>query len=151
MKKKWGYEKGVGQGMVAKRMFYPRLHNLCRKNKSSRISVYGFQIPKTVWTNQLNIIPFFMKTMATFVKLFGVFISIEKCGMIMAPLFTEDQEGSLKRSGKIITQKKSKFIELQENNEVTDEKLQKNLWEISLDLCKDEKTTQIAENLLSQG
>jgi len=32
-----------------------------------------------------------MKIMATIMKFFGTFISIEKCGMIMAPLFTESQ------------------------------------------------------------
>lgn len=91
-----------------------------------------------------------MKTMATLMKFFGLFISIEKCGMIMAPLFTENQEESLKKSGKFITWKKSKFIGLKEDKAIFDEELQDKLWKISLDLCKDEKTAKIAESLLRQ-
>ena len=91
MKKKWGFENGVHQAMVAKRMFYLRLHNLCRNITDSKVSLIGFQISKTVWTNQINIIPLFMKTMARVMKCFGTFISIEKCGMIMSPLFTESK------------------------------------------------------------
>ncbi len=111
------------------------------------MSFYGFLITKTVWTNQLNIIPVFMKFMATMVKFFGGFISIEKCGEIMAPLFTENQEESLKKSGKFITWKKNNFIELKEDENVLDKKMQEKLWKISLDLCKDEKTVQIAEGI----
>ena len=147
MKKKWNYENGIHQAMVAKRMFYTRLHNLYRKTKESQLSFFGFQISKTVWSNQINIIPFMMKTMAKMMKLFGTFISIEECGMIMSPLFTEKQEESLKRSGKFITWKKNTFIELEEDNAVFDKGLQDKLWKISLDLCKDEKTAQIAEKL----
>ena len=51
-----------------------------------------------------------MKAMATVMKFFGTFISIEECGKIMAPLFPENQEESLKRSGKFITWKKNSFI-----------------------------------------
>lgn len=148
MKKKWNYENGVGQGMVTKRMFSVRMHNLCRKIKGSKVSFIGFQIPKTVWTNQINIIPFFMKTMAKVMKFFGAFISIEKCGMIMAPLFTEKQEESLKKSGKLITWKKKKFIEMKQDKVVFDQELQDKLWKISLDLCKDKKTAQIAERYI---
>ncbi len=151
MKKKWGYERGVGQGMVAKRMFYVRLHDLYRKIEGSKLSFFGFQIQKTVWTNQINIIPFFMKAMARLAKLFGAFISIEKCGITMAPLFTEMQEESLKKSGKFITWKKDQFIEKEQAEIVFDQELQEKLWNISLDLCKDEKTTQIAENLTSHS
>jgi hypothetical protein len=148
MKEKWGYEKGVGQGMVAKRMFYTHLHNLYRKSKASKVSFFGFQIPKTVWSNQINIIPLFMKTMAKIMKFFGAFISIEECGMIMAPLFTESQEESLKKSGKFITFKKGKFVEQDEDQALLDEELQDKLWKISLDLCKDVKTRQIAESIV---
>ena len=148
MKKKWNYENGVGQGMVTKRMFSVRMHNLCRKIKGSKVSFIGFQIPKTVWTNQINIIPFFMKTMAEVMNFFGAFISIEQCGMIMSPLFTETQEESLKKSGKFITWKKEKFTELKQDKVVFDKEMQVKLWRISLDLCKDEKTTQIAEKHL---
>ena len=145
MKKKWGYENGIHQAMVAKRMFSVRLHNLCRKIQDSNVSSFGFQIPKKVWTNQINIIPFFMKTMAKVMKIFGTFLSIEECGMIMSPLFTENQEESLKKSGKFITWKDNKFTEKKQDKVVFDKEMQDKLWKISLDLCKDEKTTQIAE------
>lgn len=151
MKKEWGYVKGIHQAMVAKRMFSARLHNVCRKIQGSRVAFIGFQISKTVWTNQINIIPFFMKTMAKVMKFFGGFISIEKCGVIMFPLFTEKKEESLMKSGKLVTWKKKKFIEMQEDKVVFDGKMQDKLWEISLDLCKDEKTTQIAKKLLDDS
>ena len=145
MKKKWGYENGIQQAMVAKRMFSVRLHNLYRKIEDSKVSFFGFKIPKTVWTDQINIIPFFMKTMAKVMKVFGTFISIEKCGMIISPLFTEKQEESLEKSGKFITWKDNKFTELKQDKVVFDKEMQDKLWKISLDLCKDEITVQIAE------
>jgi hypothetical protein len=145
MKKKWGYEKGIRQAMVAKRMFSVRLHNLSRKIKDSKVSFFGFRIPKTVWTNQINIIPFFMKTMAKVTKIFGAFISIEECGMIISPLFTEKQEESFKKSGKLITWKDKEFTEMKQEKVVFDMEMQDKLWKISVDLCKDEKTAQIAE------
>lgn len=148
MKKKWGYERGIGQAMLAKRMLVVRLHDACRKIKDSSVSFIGYQTPKTVWTNQINIIPFFMKTMAKVMKFFGTFISIEKCGMIMAPLFTEKQAESLRKSGKLITCKKEIFTEVERDKAGFDEKMQDKLWKISLDLCKDEKTVQIAEKHL---
>jgi hypothetical protein len=86
-----------------------------------------------------------MKTMATVMKLFGSFISIEECGAIMSPLFTEDQEESLKKSGKLITWEDNQFTEMEQDKIVFDKELQEKLWKISLDLCGDEKTTQIAE------
>ena len=147
MKKKWNYEFGIGQAMVLKRLFYARLHNLYRKTEESKLSFFGFEIPKTVWTNQINIIPFMMKTMATIMKFFGTFISIEECGTIMSPLFTENLEESLKKSGKFITWKKNEFIEVNQDHVEFDKELQDKLWKISLDLCKDEKTAQIAEKL----
>ena len=148
MKMKWGYEKGIQQAMAAKRIFCVRLHNLCRKITDSTVSVVAFMIPKTVWTNQINIIPLAMKSMATVMKLFGGFISIEKCGMIMAPLFTETQEESLKKSGKLISWKKGSFIEMGQEQLDLDTAMQDKLWRISVDLCNDEKTTQIAEKLI---
>ena len=147
MKKKWNYENGVNQAMVLKRVFYSRLHNLYRKTEESKLSFFGFQIPKTVWTNQINIIPFMMKTMAMIMKFFGTFISIEECGIIMSPLFTEKQEESFKKSGKFITWRDNKFIEVKQDYVEFDEGMQDRLWKISLDLCKDEKTVQIAEKL----
>jgi hypothetical protein len=151
MNQNWNYENGIRQAMVAKRMFYTRLHNLYSKTEESKLSFYGFQIPKTVWTNQINIIPFMMKTMAKIMKFFGTFISIDECGIIMAPLFTEKQDESLIKSGKFITWKQSKFIELEEDKAVFDKGMQDKLWKISLDLCKDEKTAKIAEELSKSG
>jgi hypothetical protein len=89
-----------------------------------------------------------MKMMANVMKLFGTFISIEECGMIMAPLFTESQEESLKKSGKFLTWKKNKFIDIDQANDVLDKRMQDRLWKISLDLCQDEKTMQIAERFV---
>ena len=146
MKKKWGYEAGIHQAMVAKRMFYSRLHDLSRTAGKTRLSFYGFEIPKTVWSNQINIIPFYMRAMATLVKLFGRFITIQRCGEIMAPLFTEAQQESLKRSGKLITASKQGFVEKADAS-VLDKELQDRLWKISLDLCNDAETTRIADSL----
>ncbi len=149
MKNKWGYEDGIHQAMLAKRMFLAKLHNLYREQKDSKLSFIGFQIHKIVWSNQLNIIPTFMRIMATLMKLLGTFISIDKCGMIMAPLFTEKQEESLKKSGKFITWKKNGFTYMKENEMVLNQEMQDRLWLASLKLCKDEKTSQIAENLFN--
>ena len=147
MSKKWGYVAGIQQAMVAKRMFLIELHRFYRERKDSNLSFIGFQIPKTVWSNQLNIIPAFMRIMATIMKFFGTFISIEKCGEIMAPLFTESQEASLGRSGKFITWKKNEFVEIAEDTAVMSQEQQDKLWQYSLELCADEKTNQIAEKL----
>lgn len=151
MKNVWSYESGVHQAMVAKRMFFVKLHNLYRELKGSRLSFIGFEISKTVWSNQINIIPVFMKTMATIMKYLGTFISIEKCGVIMSPLFTEKQEESLKKSGEFITWKKNKFIKIKEDEFILDQEMQDRLWNASLQLCKDEKTFQIAENLYNNA
>jgi hypothetical protein len=150
MKNKWDYEDGIHQAMTAKRMFLVKLHDLYRNKKGSKLSFIGFQIPKTVWTNQINIIPAFMRLMATIMKFFGTFISIEKCGEIMAPLFTENQEESLKRSGKFITWKKNKFVDIKEDMDILNKDAQDRLWEISLELCADEKTAQISKILNSK-
>ncbi|MEJ2486936.1 MAG: SDR family NAD(P)-dependent oxidoreductase [Anaerolineales bacterium] len=147
LKYDWGYEKGIRQAMVAKRMFYARLHNLYDKPNGAKLSFFGFSIPNTVWTNQINIIPFMMKTMARVMKFFGTFISIEESGTIMAPLFTETQNESLTRSGKLITWGKNEFKEFEHDAAGFDEKLLDKLWNISLDLCNDERTAQIAERL----
>jgi len=147
MRKKWGYVDGVQQAMVAKRMFLVKLDNLYRNRKDSKLSFIGFQIPKTVWSNQIKIIPAFMRIMATIMKLLGTFISVEKCGEIMAPLFTENQEESLRKSGRLITWKSNQFIGIEEDTDVLDCGLQDRLWKISLELCDDEKTSQIASSL----
>mgnify|MGYP001768132168 CR=1 FL=1 len=67
--------------------------------------------------------------------------------MIMAPLFTENQEESLKKSGKFNTWKKNKCIEIKEDKIVFDHQMQNRLWKTSLELCRDEKTTKIANDL----
>jgi short-subunit dehydrogenase involved in D-alanine esterification of teichoic acids len=147
MKKKWSFEAGIHQAMVAKRMFLVKLHELYKGVKSSKISFIGFEISQTVWSNQINIIPASMKLMATVMKYLGTFISIEKCGMIMAPLFTESKEESLTKSGKFITWKKNDFIGMKEEETVFNQEMQERLWKISLELCKDEKTARIADSL----
>jgi len=147
MKNKWGYEDAIHQAMVAKRMFSERMHNLYKKRDTSKVSFIGFQIHKTVWTNQINIIPFFMKSMATLMKLFGTFISMEECGEVMAPLFTESREESLKKSGKFITWKNDAFVRMKHDEYAADQKLQERLWIVSLELCNDEETVQIAKTL----
>lgn len=144
MREKWGYVASIQQAMVAKRMFLAKLHHLYRMRKGPKLSFIGFQIPKTVWSNQLTIIPTSMRVMATIMKWLGTFISIEKCGEIMAPLFIENQEESLKKSGRLITWKSNHFIGIEEDEDVLDNKLQDRLWKISLELCDDEKTSQIA-------
>jgi len=149
MKNVWSFERGIHQAMVAKRMFLLKLHNLYRDLEGSKLSFIGFEISKTVWSNQINIIPVSMKIMATIMKYFGTFISIEKCGMIMAPLFTEKQEDSLKKSGKFVTWRKNEFIGKKEEQEVINQEMQDRLWKISLEICNDEKTTQIAKSLHS--
>ena len=149
MKNAWSFESGIHQAMVAKRMFLLKLHNLYRDLEGSKISFIGFEISKTVWSNQINIIPVYMKIMATIMKYFGTFISIEKCGMIMAPLFTEKEEDSLKKSGKFVTWRKNEFIGKKEEQEVINQEMQDRLWKISLEICNDEKTTQIAKSLHS--
>jgi short-subunit dehydrogenase involved in D-alanine esterification of teichoic acids len=147
MRKKWSFEAGIHQAMVAKRMFLAKLHNLNRDVKDSKLSFIGFEISKTVWSNQLNIIPLYMKIMATLMRSFGTFISIEKCGEIMAPLFTETHEESLKKSGKFITWKKNEFIDIKENCAVVKKEMQDRLWKVSLEFCADEKSNQISDNL----
>ena len=150
-KKTWSYEAGIHQAMVAKRMFYGRLHDLSREASGVRTSFYGFEIPKTVWSNQVNIIPGYMRAMATVVKWFGGFISIEECGEIMAPLFLEDQEASLKRSGRFITATKDGFVAKEDVAAVSDRTSQERLWNLSLDLCRDDETRRIANEVVERA
>ena len=147
MQNKWSFENGIHQAMVAKRMFLSRLHDLHRSRDGSKISFIGFEISKTVWSNQINIIPFSMRAMARVMRFFGTFIPIEECGKIMVPLFTESQEESLKKSGKLVTWKGSKFIELMEEQTFLSYELKDKLWKISLELCNDELTTRISDHL----
>lgn len=148
MKNNWGYETGIKQAMAAKRMFLIKLHDVYKNKTNTPLSFIGFQIPKTVWTNQINIIPAPMRMMATMMKAFGRFITIEECGKLMLPLFIEDQKDSLEKSGKLITIKKNECIELKEDKEIADPELLEKLWEISLDLCADEKTREISQSLM---
>lgn len=147
MKDKWAYEAGIHQAMLAKRMFLIKLHTIYRARKGSNLSFIGFQIHKIVWSNQLKIIPTFMRMMATVMKFLGAFISIEKCGEVMAPLFTENEEKSLEKSGKLITWKKNEFIRMEDSHDALNSELQDRLWRVSLELCADEKTRQIAARL----
>ncbi|MDD4491882.1 MAG: SDR family NAD(P)-dependent oxidoreductase [Bacteroidales bacterium] len=151
MKKNWSFENGIHQAMVAKRMFLFMLDDLYIRFNGSKVSFIGFEISKTVWSNQINIIPASMKIMATIMKFFGTFISIEKCGLIMAPLFTEKHEEIRKKSGKFITWKNNKFIEIKEDKVVLNQEIQDRLWKTSLELCRDEKTVQIAESLYASA
>lgn len=146
MEKKWSYERGIHQAMVAKRMLLVKLHRMFREIEDSKISFIGFEISKTVWSNQINIIPGYMRIMVTLMKFFGTFISIEECGRIMKPLFVESQQDSLKRSGTFITWKKNQFMDIKEDLAVLNKEMQDKLWKISLELCADEKTNQIAES-----
>ena len=145
MKDKWTYEDGIHQAMVAKRMFLQKLHRMYMKNHEANVSFIGFQIHETVWTNQINLIPKYMKIMATVIKLFGKFITIEKCGEIISPLFCESQRESLERSGKFITWKKNNFVDLKEDEAVLDQELQDRLWDISLELCGMNETAAVVE------
>ena len=148
MKQNWSFESGIHQAMVAKRMFLVKLHELYKGVNAPKASFIGFEISKTVWSNQIKIIPVSMRIMATIMKFFGTFISIEKCGEIMAPLFTENQEESLKKSGKFVTWKKNEFIGMKEEETVFSPEMQEKLWKISTELCNDETTTRISESLL---
>jgi hypothetical protein len=151
MKKGWSFENGIHQAMVAKRMFLVKLHDIYREMNGSKVSFIGFEISKTVWSNQINIIPGSMRTMATVMKFFGTFISIEECGMIMAPLFTEKQGESLKKSRKFVTWKKNEFIGMKEEETVFNQEMQERLWKISLELCNDETTAKISDSLQSHA
>ncbi len=150
MTKKWNYEKGIHQAMVAKRMFLYMLHRIHRKSDVSKLSFIGFEVSKTVWTNQINIIPTFLKIIANFIKMLGQFISIDECGEIMSSLFTENQSKSLTRSGKTITWKKNKFITIEEKGELLNHKMQNKLWELSVKLCNDDKTSEIAKSIFTE-
>jgi len=153
LKTNWSYEKSIFQAMAAKRMFVHKLHrHLHRENESEGLaslnpSVISYHIHKTVWTNQINIIPFYMRTVANVVRFFGGFLTEEECGHELAPLFTEDKKVSIKRSGHLTSSKNESFIFLKENEFSTGESNQDKLWEASLRLCNDQATYQIANEL----
>lgn len=134
MNNHWNNKNGIHQAMAAKRMLLYKLDHLHQASNNSGLSFIGFQIPKTVWSNQINIIPAPMRIMATVMKLFGSFISIEKCGDIMAPLFTEVQKESIKKSGKLISWKYNQFIEIEDSTQSLNCEAQERLWKLSLEL-----------------
>jgi hypothetical protein len=146
-KAKWNVEFAVGQGMVAKRMFATTLHELYAARSGPSVSTYSFEIPKTVWSNQLTIIPAGMKAMATVMKWLGQFISIDKCGQIMAPLFLESREECAKKSGRLVTLKKGELRDVEKNPMVLDAAQRARMWKLSLELCHDERTTRAAERV----
>lgn len=147
MKDKWSYEDGIHQAMVAKCMFLLKLHRFYEKNHDVNVSFVGFQIHEIVWTNQINLIPKYMKIMATIMKWLGKFITTERCGEIISPLFCENREESMEKSGKFISWRKNDFVTLKEDEDVLDQELQDRLWDISLGLCGDERTRLVARSL----
>jgi NAD(P)-dependent dehydrogenase (short-subunit alcohol dehydrogenase family) len=151
LEKRWSFETGIGFGMVAKQMLYRRLHELYAARVGAAVSCFGFLIPKTVWSNQLNIIPFSMRAAATVMKWFGRFLSIDECGAIMAPLFLEGRESSLAKSGRFLTWKNGAFIEVGKSPASGGPADWERLWNVSLELCGDEQTRRCAERLLSAG
>jgi len=147
LERDWDYERAIGQGMVAKRMFLLELHERTRARGDDRVSFIGFSIHKTVWSNQLNLIPTGMRLAASVMRLLGQFISIERCGEVMAPLFTEGAEVTRERSGQLLTWKKGAFTQVPHNAFVLDAENRQRLWEESLALCDDPRTTRHAETL----
>lgn len=147
LKNNWSYKKALLQAMAAKRLFVQKLYQLYSGEKKPKLSFIGFEIPKTVWTNQIAIIPTSMRIMATIMKWFGQFISIERCGEIIAPLFMESREESMHKSGKFITLKHHRFTEIKDDNRIVNQEGIDRLWEISLKLCADENTRQTAKML----
>jgi hypothetical protein len=147
MEKKWSYERGIFQAMAAKKMLISMLHHLYSSNERNRLAFIGFEIPKTVWSNQVNIIPAPMRIMAKLMKFLGNFITIEKCGEIMAPLFTENSEISMQRSGKLITWKEKEFLEIKKEEMAFSKEALEKLWKISLELCNDEETFAVSDRL----
>jgi len=145
--KGWTYERAIGQGMVAKRMFYTRLHELYSSRTGPKVSCYGFEIPKTVWTHQIALIPLPMRVMATLMKGLGRFISIDACGEMMAPLFVESRDASAEKSGRLVTFKNGELRDREKNPMVLDPTQRERLWQESLQLCADEATTRSAERL----
>lgn len=144
--RKWDYEFALGQSMVAKRMFFMRLHELYAQ-RAPRVSCFGFEIPTTVWTNQINLIPGAMRFMATVMKAFGQFISIDECGALMAPLFLESREETAKKSGRLVSFKDGQVVDREKNAMVLDAAQRERMWRESLALCADESTSRAAERL----
>lgn len=146
LEKDWGYERAVGQTMVERRMFYTQLHELYAK-RDAKVSCFGFEIRKTVWTHQIDVIPPAMRWMAKVMKGFGQFISIDACGDAMAPLFLEDRAASMAKSGRLVAFDGDAVVDREKHASVRDAAQRARLWELSLALCADEATTRAAERL----
>jgi len=142
LSKKWNFIKALGQSMAAKRLFYQRLHSCLQQRAHTKYdtetppSVFGYAVHKSVWTNQSNIIPGYMKAIVHVAKMFGAFISEQQNGDIIARLFTEPHALSKERSGKLISWKGQDFIELNDEEFVSDPEVQKRLWDLSLQLTR---------------
>jgi NAD(P)-dependent dehydrogenase (short-subunit alcohol dehydrogenase family) len=146
-KQKWSYVKGIQQGMVAKRLFLQKMHHFYQNKTHQRVSFIGYETPKTVWTNQINIIPWYMQAPAYLMKGLGQFISIETSGQYIAPLFQESAESARAHSGQIITHKNQQLQSLELDpidHSIAD---QDRLWSESLALIKDTQTQTVASRL----
>ncbi len=137
MTRHWHYVDALQQAMAAKRMLLITLHEMFN-DKPNGVSFVGFAIHETVWTNQIKLIPKSMRIMATIMKAFGLFISIERCGEIMAPLFLEDASESRKKSGKLLTWKNKGFETIEEDAELRSDSQRKRMLAYSIGLCEDD-------------
>jgi NAD(P)-dependent dehydrogenase (short-subunit alcohol dehydrogenase family) len=131
----WTYEKAIQQAMVAKRMLVLTLEEMNNK-KPTQVLFLGFSISKTVWTNQINIIPRSMRIVATVMKWFGLFISEEQCGQIMAPLFLEDLNTLNIQSGGLYTNRNNRIEKVLEDSEVLKKENRMALWDYSIELIE---------------
>lgn len=146
-KQKWSYVKGIRQGMVAKRLFLQKMHHLYENHTDRKVSFIGYETPKTVWTNQVNIIPWYMQAPAYLMKGLGQFISIETSGKYIAPLFTESVEEAQAHSGQIVTHKNFQLQSLSLDPIDTSIADQDRLWTESLKMIKDQQTHDIASRI----
>ncbi len=142
--KKWSYEKAIYQAMAAKRMLCYYLSNSYPENE---VMFTSFNILKTVWTNQINIIPKYMKVIASIMKKFNKFISVEECGEMISPLLTMNKEDFKVFDGNLITFNNNQFSAIEDEAWVRDEKMQRELIELSVKLLDDKSTEYIALNL----
>lgn len=147
LKENWTYLKALLQSMLAKRLLIRKLHQVYNRRENPEISFIGFEIPKTVWTNQVTIIPAGMRIMARVMKFFGKFISIEQCGELIAPLFMDSPEETLKKSGKFLTWQNGNFTEIPDDRNIVNQEAIDRLWNTSLKLCADKETVELAKKL----
>jgi NAD(P)-dependent dehydrogenase (short-subunit alcohol dehydrogenase family) len=146
MEQSWSYEAAIFQAMAAKRLLFAQLHALYAE-RDAKVACFGFRIKETVWTNQIAIIPWYMRAMATMAKWFGQFISIDECGAMIAPLLVEDAEASASRSGRLVTWEDGEFRDFEATP--ADPGDRERLWQLSLELCGDEQTRTLAGRLAS--